>query len=122
MPSRNGEFRVPQEVIDACLNRRLNWQGPIFRGLTICRRLSPAISETPAPTPTSIEDLETPPQLYATRVVGQEVWKAEVLLTEGGDAIGYVQRRRRVSLGLAMGTVKNEDSSINWDSERMAGT
>ena len=50
-----------------------------------------------------------PPQLYATRVVGREVWKAEALLTEGGDSIGYDQRRRRVSLGLAMGTVKNDD-------------
>jgi hypothetical protein len=50
-----------------------------------------------------------PPRLYATRVVGREVWKAEALLTEGGDSIGYIQRRRRVCLGIAMGTVKNDD-------------
>jgi hypothetical protein len=56
-----------------------------------------------------------PPQLYATRVVGREVWKAEALLTEAGDSIGYVQRRRRVSLGLAMGTVKDDDSVIEWE-------
>jgi hypothetical protein len=53
-----------------------------------------------------------PPKLYAIRVVGREVWKAEALLTEGGDSIGYDQRRRRVSLGLAMGTVKDDDSVI----------
>jgi hypothetical protein len=50
-----------------------------------------------------------PPQLYATRVVVREVWKAEALLTEAGDSIGYDQRRRRVSLGMAMGTVKDDD-------------
>jgi len=50
-----------------------------------------------------------PTQLYATRVVGREVWKAEALLTEGGDSIGYVQGRRLVCLGMAMGTVKNDD-------------
>jgi hypothetical protein len=60
------------------------------------------------PTPTSIERHEAPPQLYARRVVGREVWKAEALLTEGGEAIGYVQRRRRVCLGMAMGTVKDD--------------
>jgi hypothetical protein len=60
----------------------------------------------------SVEDCEAPPQLYATRVVGREVWKAEALLTEGGDSIGYVQRRRRVSLGLAMGTVKDDDTVL----------
>ena len=69
-------------------------------------------SRPPVPTPTSIEDREVPPQFYATRVVGREVWKAEALLTEGGDSIGYDQRRRRVSLGLAMGTVKDDDSVI----------
>ena len=53
-----------------------------------------------------------PPQLYATRVVGQEVWKAEALLPERGAAIGYTQRRRRVSLGLAMGTVKDDDLRV----------
>jgi hypothetical protein len=60
------------------------------------------------PTPTSIERHEAPPQLYARRVVGREVWKAEALLTEGGEAIGYVQRRRRVCLGMAMGAVKDD--------------
>jgi hypothetical protein len=37
------------------------------------------------------------------------VWKAEALLTEAGESIGYDQRRRRVCLGIAMGTVKNDD-------------
>ena len=54
-----------------------------------------------------------PPQVYATRVVGQEVWKTEALLTEGGAVIGYTRRRRRVSLGLAMATVKDDDSRID---------
>jgi hypothetical protein len=102
MSSRNAEFRVPQEVIDACLNRRLNWQGPIFRGLRICRRY------------------EAPPQLYTTRVVGREVWKAEVLLTNRGVAIGYTgprtsqSGRKRVMLGFAMGYVKDDDLRIEY--------
>jgi hypothetical protein len=45
------------------------------------------------------------------------VWKAEALLTEAGVSIGYVQRRRRVSLGLAMGTVKDDDPVIEWISQ-----
>lgn len=117
MPRRNLVIRVPQAVIDAGLNWLLNWQGPIFRGLRLCVRLSPALPETPSPTPTSIEGREAPPQLYATRVVGREVWKAEALLTEAGVSIGYVQRRRRVSLGLAMGTVKDDDPVIEWISQ-----
>jgi hypothetical protein len=37
--------------------------------------------------------------LYATRVIGQEVWKAEVLLTATGVSIGYIKRRKRAHLG-----------------------
>jgi len=86
----------------------------------------------PSPIPTSIETREASPQffapllgrevlppLYATRVVGREVWKAAVLLTQGGDAIGYVQRRRSVSLGLAIGTVKDDRSVIECEGEAL---
>ena len=42
--------------------------------------------------------------LYATRSVGNEIWHAEVLLTDYGVAIGYTGRlgpHRRVHLGYA---------------------
>jgi hypothetical protein len=42
--------------------------------------------------------------------LGERVWKAEGILTEPGESIGYVQRRTRVNLGLAMGTVKEQSS------------
>ena len=48
--------------------------------------------------------------LYAARVIGQEVWKAEVLLMATGVSIGYTQRGKRVDLGLAMGCVKEGTS------------
>ena len=59
--------------------------------------------------------------MRATRIVDHEKWKAEVLLTPGAVAIGYTkgffppgairrQGRVRVSLGIAMGCVKREDT------------
>lgn len=55
--------------------------------------------------------------LYAARVIGQEVWKAEVLLMATGVSIGYTQRGKRVDLGLAMGCVKEDISQIRRNSE-----
>jgi hypothetical protein len=55
--------------------------------------------------------------LYATRVIGQEVWKAEVLLMATGVSIGYTQRGKRVDLGLAMGCVKEDISEIKGNRE-----
>ena len=52
--------------------------------------------------------------LYATRVIGQEVWKAEVLLTPTGVSIGYIKRRERALLGFAMDYVKDDDSTIEY--------
>jgi hypothetical protein len=55
--------------------------------------------------------------LYATRVIGQEVWKAEVVLMATGVSIGYTQRGKRVDLGLAMGCVKEDISEIKGNRE-----
>ena len=56
--------------------------------------------------------------LYATRVIGQEVWKAEVLLMATGVSFGYSQLGKRVDLGFALGCVKQDISEIkgNWES------
>ena len=52
--------------------------------------------------------------LYAARVIGQEVWKADGAT---GVSIGYTQRGKRVDLGLAMGCVKEDISQIRRNSE-----
>jgi hypothetical protein len=64
--------------------------------------------------------IEPSSPLRATRVVGDEKWQAEVLLTDHGVAIGYTglrtsrSGRKRVMLGYAMGYVKDDDSTIEY--------
>jgi hypothetical protein len=67
------------------------------------------------------ETLNEPSSLLrATRVVGNEKWQAEVLLTEQGVAIGYTgprisrSGRKRVMLGFAMGYIKDDDFRIEY--------
>ena len=72
------------------------------------------------PSPFDVHDREGQDRpLYATRVIGQEVWKAKARLMATGASIGYTQRGKRVDLGSAMGCVKKDISEIkrNWESD-----
>jgi hypothetical protein len=60
------------------------------------------IAGSAVPSVTDVHEREQQDRpLYATRVIGQEVWKPEVFLM-ATVSIGYTQRGKRVDLGLAM--------------------